>query len=198
MRDPYRCIYTSSYDRGLDVLLEIWPQVVKEVPKANLHIFYGWQLFDLAHKDNPASMMWKSKVVEGMEQESVTHHGRVSQPEIIEEIKKSGLWTYPTYFGEINCISAIKAQAHGAIPVVVNYAALKETVQYGVKVEGDIYDQETKDEYTKQLIAILKDHDRQKEIRPGMMKWAKEKYGWNKIAKNWSDLFKEENAKKES
>src|SRR3990167_10087428 len=188
MRNNKRVIYTSSYDRGADILLKMWSKVKEAVPEAELHLFYGWQLFDMAHHDNPGSMMWKEDLQKMMEHPGVTDHGRIPQPELVEEYKKSGIWAYPTYFGEINCISGLKAQAYGCEPIVVNYAALKETVQFGRKIEGDIYDKETQDEFKKQLIDALK-NPMSEEKRQEMMKWANEKYAWSKIAKEWGVVF---------
>ena len=191
MKNLTRCIYTSSYDRGLQHLLEMWPDIKKEVPEAELHIFYGWQIFDQFYRDNPSSMSWKDKMMEMMKYDGVKEYGRIAQPDLVEEYKKSGIWAYPTHFGEINCISAIKAQAYGCEPVVVNYAALRETVQFGRKVEGDIYDKETKDAFKVQLIEALK-NPMPEEKRKEMMKWANEKYAWSVIAKSWSEEFKKE------
>lgn len=190
MRNPYACMYTSSYDRGLEHLLKMWPEIKKEVPKAELHIFYGWQLFESFYRNNPGSMAWKDKMDKMMEAKGITHHGRVSQPEIEKWYQKCGLWTYPTHFGEISCISAMKAQVWGAIPVVIDYAALKTTVQYGVKVDGDIYEPEVKENYKKELISLLTDHNRQEEIRKPMMKWARKEFPWRKVAKQWDKEFK--------
>ena len=77
------------------------------------------------------------------------------------------------------------------MPVCIDYAALQETVKYGMKVKGDIYDKETKEEYKKALITALKDDKWQKQQREAMMPWAKEKYSWSKIALQWNDDFKE-------
>ena len=167
----------------------MWPDVKKEIPDAELHIFYGWLLFDRFYHDNPSSMKWKERMLEMMKADGVTEHGRIAQTDLVEEYKKSGIWAYPTHFGEINCISAIKAQAYGCEPVVVNYAALKETVQFGRKVEGDIYDQETKDEFKKQLIdALLNPLSDAKRLE--MQKWAKDTYTWSVIAKTWDKEFR--------
>jgi len=184
-----RVIYTSSYDRGLEHLLKMWPDVVKEVPGAELHIFYGWQLFVQFHKGNPGSMMWKAEMDKMMKYKGITHHGRVSQDELVGEYEKSGIWAYPTHFGEINCISALKAQRYGCEPVVVDYAALKETVQFGRKIEGDIYDTKTQEEFKKQLIDALK-NPMDKQERRKMRTWAG-RYTWDKVAKTWDSLFKE-------
>ncbi len=188
-RNNKRIIYTSSFDRGLQHLLEMWPEIRKAVPDAELEIFYGWQLFDKFYAGNPASMAWKAKMVEMMGQEGIVKHGRLTQPELEKEMRTCGIFSYPAHFGEINCISAIKAQAFGCEPVVINYAALRETVRYGRKVEGDIYDDETKEEYKKQLIDALK-HPMTKPKRVKMMQWANKIYKWSTVAKSWSDLFK--------
>lgn len=190
-KDLKRIVYTSSYDRGLEHLLEMWPDVKKAVPEAQLHVYYGWQLFLEFYKNNPSSMKWYEKMCNLLKQDGVTDHGRIPQAELKEEMLKSGIWAYSTHFGEINCISGIKAQAYGCEPVVVNYAALKETVQHGRKVEGDIYDDETKEAFKTQLIEALKSPMASEE-RQEMMKWAQDKYGWDKIADQWSEEFKKE------
>lgn len=188
MRDFNRVVYTSSYDRGLQHLLEMWPEVIKECPKATLHVYYGWQLFEKFYANNPSSMAWMKKMQDMMTYEGITHHGRIPQEKVKEEMLKSGIWAYPTHFGEISCISAIKAQAYGCEPVVVNYAALKETVQFGRRVDGDIYDQETKDEFKKQLLDALK-HPMSEERREEMMKYARSRWSWNTIASDWTKEF---------
>lgn len=190
MRNNKRVIYTSSYDRGLEHLLRMWPEVKKEVSEAELHIFYGWQLFDKFYSNNPASMSWKQKMTDMMREPGVIEHGRLAQPDLTKEYELSGVWAYPTHFGEINCISAIKAQAYGCEPVVVNYAALKETVQYGRKVDGDIYDRETQEAFKKELIDALKNPMEEK-YRRLMMEWALDKYEWSVIAREWNKEFKE-------
>lgn len=192
-RDPHKIIYSSSYDRGLEHLLEMWPKIRQAIPDATLEIFYGWSMFDFMAANNPPRQMWKKQMDEKMNQPGITHHGRVSHKELAEWYAKSGIWAYPTHFGEISCITAMMAQTYGAIPVVVNYAALRETVKHGVRIEGDIYDQETKDEYVKELIGLLKDPERQESIRTEMV--AAADFSWSTVAKQWDELFKLQNPK---
>lgn len=191
MRNNKRVIYTSSYDRGLQQLLDMWPTIRKVVPDAELEVFYGWQLFDKFHSGNPASMSWKAKIVSLLSQPGIVKHGRLSQPELKAEMETCGIWAYPTTFQEINCISAIKAQAYGCVPVVMNEAALQTTVQFGIKVDGDIYDDEVKALYTKQLIWALQNPDWQGEVRKPMQEWANS-LSWGKVATQWSAAFRGE------
>jgi len=190
MNAPNKVIWTSSYDRGLEHLLKMWPDVVKEVPNAKLNVFYGWQLFDKFFRDNPERMAWKEKMEEMMTHKGITHHGRVPQPQIIKEMKKCGIWAYPTHFGEISCITGMKAQALGCVPVVVEYAALETTVQHGIKIKGDIYDPKVSEKFKTELIDLLKDSERQDEIRKKMVPWARREFTWSKVAEQWDKEFK--------
>lgn len=195
MRNSNACFYGSSYDRGLEHLLKIWPDVKKVVPQAELHIAYGWQLFVRFYSNNPASMGWKARMDEMMKAEGIIHHGRLPQKKVEELMKTCGLWTYPTHFGEINCINAMKAQSFGCVPVYVNYAALQTTVKYGLPVEGDIYEKEVRELYKEKLIWALQNPDWQEECRQVMMPWAQKKFPWSNVAKQWSDEFKRDELK---
>lgn len=101
-----------------------------------------------------------------------------------------GVVIHNCHFGEINCISAIKAQAWGAVPVVINYAALETTVQYGIKVKGDIYEPEVREKYKDKLIWALKNPNWQEEVRKPMMVWARNTFTWDKVAIQWSAEFR--------
>lgn len=190
MRNNKWVIWQSSYDRGLSHLLEIWDDVVKEVPDAQLHIFYGWTLFERFYKDNPERMAWKAEMDRMMDKPSIVHHGRVPQKEMQSWIERCGIWAFPCHFYEISCISAMRSQIGGAIPVCTDFAALESTVQYGVKVSGDIYDPEVLEKFKQELIAMLKDENKQEEIRKEMIPWAKQMFTWTRVGEQWSNLFK--------
>ena len=195
-RNPHRMIYTSSYDRGLETLLKLFPLVKEEVPQAELHIFYGWDLFDRSHSDNPKMMEMKERIIKLMEQDGVYEHGRVSQEQIIEEYQKSGAWAYPTEFGEISCITAMKAQVAGCIPITTNVAALDETVHFGLKVDSkNIYtDKDAQAEWVQGAINILKNPPTEDE-RQEMINWAKNRFNWDSVAKQWDEEFLKDNSK---
>lgn len=184
-RNPHRMIYASSYDRGLEKLLVMFPKIKEEVPDAELHIFYGWNTYDEMVKTGRRSAEWKNRMLILMDQPGVFEHGRIGQKKLVKEHFKSGVWAYPTLFTEISCIGAMRSQACGAIPVVNDYAALKETVKWGIKNEGDVTKDETFVNYATKLIALLKDNETQEKIRQEMMPKAIEQFGWNKIAESW-------------
>jgi glycosyltransferase involved in cell wall biosynthesis len=183
-------IFASSPDRGLVYLLKNWDQIKKAVPKAELEIYYGFNVYDAIHGRNPARMAWKAKILEMMKQDGISYKDRVGHQELADAFAGAGIWTYPTDFTEISCISAMKAQAYGAVPVVTNYAALKETVKNGIKVDVDIRTKAGQEEYVAALVSLLKDPAKQEDIRKTMMPFAQDYYLWNKVAQNWNQLFK--------
>lgn len=200
-RDPHRIIYMSSHIRGLALLYDIWPDVKKAVPQATLDIYYGWESYVNMNKDNPSNqpggMAWMRMMQDWEKKlDGVTDHGKIGQKEIVREIFKSGVWAYPCPFPEIYCITAIKAQAGGAIPVSSDFAALAETVQYGTRIHMTAQDENTpvvhwdKDnvlKYKKALIHMLKHPEKQEKIRKDMMSWARRVPTWASVAQQWTD-----------
>lgn len=189
MRNSKTIVSGSSYDRGLEHLLKMWPDIIKEVPDAKLRIFYGWTLFDKIMANNPERMAWKEKMVELMKQPGITELGRISHGACEVEFQNAGIWAYSCHFGEISCITGMRAQAYGSAPVCTDYAALDETVQYGIKVKGDIYEPEIKEEFKRDLIDTLITPPTE-EKRQEMMKWAREKFKWSSVAKQWDEEFR--------
>ena len=188
---PGRLFYGSSYDRGLEGLLKIWPDIRKEFPEARLNVFYGWQLFDTAYRNNPQKMSWKAEMEKMLLQDGIIHHGRVGQRELANTMGKCSIFAYPCSFEEINCLTAIRSQALGLIPVVTDYAALKETVKFGEKSVGEVRSplpKETLENYKGTLLGVLRNEA--KYDRDAMIKWARSTFSWEEIAKQWEGVLK--------
>lgn len=190
-RDPHRILYASSHVRGLAYIYEIWPEVKKAVPDATLNVFYGRESYDAVHKGNPERMKWMDDMQQkAKDLEGVTDHGKASQQQIVEEGFNSGLWAYPCPFPEIYCITAIKSQASGAVPVASNYAALDETIQFGHKQEFGEFDEKDLEKYKEALIWWLQHPEEQEKIRPKMQEWARTN-SWASIADGWVRDFED-------
>lgn len=188
-RDPHNLTYQSSHVRGLRFLYEIWPDVKKAVPDATLDVYYGWDSYDKINAGNPERMAWKDEMVQLEKSlDGVTDHGKVGQDKIVEATFKAGIWAYPTTFPEIYCITAIKAQAGGAIPVCSNYAALEEMVQSGEKM--DLYPMTDKglEHYKERLIWWLTHPEEQEKERQKAKDWGRGN-SWLATAEGWVDDF---------
>ena len=183
-----KLFYGSSYDRGLDILLPLWPRILEKYPDATLDICYGWDLFIAGYRDNPERMAWMEKINKLMDQKGIVHHGRVGKEKLAEIRRSCGIWAYPTYFAEINCITALSAQADGLVPVTMNAFALKETVGAGYKIDGDIYEKDTQEKWLSALLEIMGDVDKWKEESKKAQDFGSN-YSWAKIAGEWTRYF---------
>lgn len=144
-RTPHRVLYTSSPDRGLEQLLDAWPQVRAGVPDAELHVFYGWDMLERMALREPTSSQGvffaalKTKLA-ALDGRGVFIHGRVDQNVLADEMLRSGVWVHPstqpdgTEFTETSCISAMESQAAGMNVVYRPVGALPETVCIGMPI----------------------------------------------------------------
>lgn len=194
-KQPNRVIYSSSPDRGLNIILEhIWPAVVEEVPNAELHVYYGWDSFDKATEISPDVVQYRAFREKMdrlfLESKNVVQHGRINQVELAHEFEKASIWLYPTYFAETYCITAIEAQLGGAIPITNQLAGLKETVQNGIFINGDVTSAEVQQEFARQTIRVLKmDPEERRKLQTIVRKKAPA-VSWNDRASNWLDLLR--------
>lgn len=184
----HKLFWGSSYDRGLDILLNMWPKIIEKYPDTLLVICYGWDMFIKGYANNPERMNWMERMEKLMKQKGITHYGRVGKNALKVLRKDSTIWAYPTYFCEINCITALECQSDGVVPVVIKIGALDETVQSGIKIEGDIYDEETQDEFLQALYLLLGKPDKWKEESKKAKEFTRN-YSWEKIAKEWGKQF---------
>lgn len=185
----HKLIYTSSYDRGLEWLLQMWPNIKQKYKDATLDICYGWNTFDQLLANNPERQAWKAHMISSMSQEGITEHGRIGKKELKELRQQCGILAYPSHFYEIFCISAVEAALDGVVPVVTALGALNETVPFGVIVEGDITHTEVRKKYLEELLALMGNEGKRKKLAIQGMEWAK-KYSWVNIAKDWEKEFK--------
>lgn len=184
----HKLFWGSSYDRGLQHLLGMWDEIKEKYPDAELHICYGWNTFMDFYKDNPERLAWKRRIDEMMNKPGIIHHGRLSKEELQKVRQQCGIWAYPTHFTEINCMTALECQKDGCVPVTMNLAALSETVKSGIKVDGDIYDDEVKEEYLKRIFEMMENKGMWEEEQVYGKEFVK-KFTWEKIADKWEKNF---------
>lgn len=184
-RDSHRVIYMSANERGLRILLDIWPDVRKAVPDATLTPYYGWQSFDAVNRDNPERMAWKATMVARMKELGIPQSVRIGQDEINQEIFKSGIFAYPCFFPEVNCITAQKAMAGGAVPITSDFAVLKDIIKHGEAVPMNSFKPEDIERYKERLIWWLQHPEEQEKVRTKMMSWARKEFSWERTAQQW-------------
>jgi len=144
---PFRVTYSSSPDRGLDKLLDLWPKVVEIVRakhpnnllRPELHVYYGfanWRKSSLLQGRADELVRTEFLYTKMQKTPGVVYHGIVGKAELALSHRRSQMWLYPTDFLETSCITAMEAQAAGSKIVATRCGALPETAPSAFFVDG--------------------------------------------------------------
>ncbi len=178
--NPYSCIYGSNYGRGLEILASIWPAVKEAFPRASLDVYYGWQHWGQLSAEKEAELRKKISALKSL---NVQEHGLVSHKELTDAYARTSFWTYPCILPETFCITAIKAQLAGAVPVILEGSALSETVRHG-------YSCSQRSEYLALLLDALKQAETiSLQDRSKMGEFILNEFTWEKMMGRWDRLF---------
>jgi glycosyltransferase involved in cell wall biosynthesis len=126
-----RFVFTSVPARGLDIMLDIWPKIRKEIPDATLVITSDYRL-------------WGSHLGQGNEQfiakamrlEGIIFLSAIPREKLIEEQLKAEVNVYPCIYDELFCIAIAESQVAGAYPITSDCGALA-TTNMGTIIPGD-------------------------------------------------------------
>ncbi len=178
--NPYSCIYASNYGRGLDTLLDIWPQIKKNFPQATLDIYYGWKHWGLLSAEKEASL---KRQIQELHILGVQEHGVVGHEELARAFERTSFWTYPCSAVETFCITALKAQIAGTVPVICQHSGLTETCRNGFTCS-----------HSKEYLSLLTQAMEQAknislESRRKLGDFVLQEFTWQKIAHKWKNLF---------
>lgn len=186
-----KVVFSSSPDRGLDRAIKVMERVVKHVPEAKLHVYYG---FDNIRKLKGEAEAQKIEALMAGK-DFIVYHGNLSQTDLTKEMAAACVWLYPSNFQETFCITALEALCSGVYPVVRAWGALPDTLS-GAESMGMAsvldFDCETEEEiaaYADETIAALRERRWEKvSVDPS-------DFSWRGVAKEWLQIFGLEEAK---
>ena len=173
---PYRFIYTSCAERGLDVLIDIIPKIKEKYPLTTLYLFVNKNLI----YNNTL------KIIENTDY--IFLNDRVNQDQVAIELLKSDIWLYPTTFLESYCITALEAMASKCLVATVNYGGLGNIVEgKGILCEYPIED--NVDDLIKKLFMVMGKPSLKNHLIDKAYNWAITQT-YESLAKEWiNDIF---------
>ena len=121
-------IYSSCAERGLERLLELWPEILSVLPDATLNIcsYNNFPTNDSEEKMQNTINKYA---------ESIKHLGKLNQTELYGLMKKSEFWLYPCCFLETSCITGMELLMHEVICLYYPIGGLSDTMKdYGLQV----------------------------------------------------------------
>ncbi len=179
-RNPYRFCYVSYYTRGLEHILRgIWPVIKKLEPKAELHLYYGLNMFN----DQNLVEHYKKLIGASM---GVIDHGRQNTDFIVREKYMSSFQLYITNTNsEIDCISIRESLVTGCIPLISDFGVFKER-------EGIHFDLVENNNVLNaigyEIVKLIKEPQKLDVLR-NVFKKSATILSWSDIANNWLSVI---------
>ena len=175
-RNPYRFCYVSYYTRGLEYILKsIWPIIKKLEPKAELHLYYGLEMFNDKNLVNHYKQLIGSSL-------GVIDHGRQNIEFIVREKYLSSFQLYITNtISEIDCISIRESLVTGCIPLISNFGVFKE--REGIHFDF-IENDHVLNAIGQEIVKLTKDNNKMNVLR-NVFKKSKTILSWEDIANLW-------------
>lgn len=201
-RDPHKCVYSSSPDRGLESLVQMWPRIRALVPDATLHVFYGFTLWKAcAAPGSPLETRIRNleSAIASLADQGVVMRGKVDQRTLAREMMSAGLWTYSQWFAETSCIGAMEAQAAGLHIVTSPIAAMSETARDAATfIEGDWLSADYQEKFSQAVVDIMSLPQVTSDgARFKIQEQARRRFSWDGVAEEWEALFRAELARKQ-
>lgn len=179
---PYRMIFSSISDRGLDNLWRQYPIVKKEVPEVSLVITSDYRLWGTSYDGNARHRpKWVAH-------EDVTFLGAVPRERLIKLQLESELMLYPCNYEELFCISVAEAQYAGVYPVTSALGALV-TTNMGTVFQVDPNDPRNDVTFADAVAKMFRNREGLKDAQEECKSLAYERFRPEVILKVWEKVF---------
>lgn len=183
-KDPFKFVWPSSHDRGVDRAIRILKKVRETYPEVKLHVFYGYEnlyKYGLGHlADRVKALIEENK-------DWVIYHGATEQKAMIEHFKTAAYWLYPSDWIETSCITASEVLCSRVYPIVRRIGGVVDTLAHAESLGmASLVDSEcvTDAEHERFVTATL-DAISQNSYRH--VKINAEDLSWEKVAREWLD-----------
>lgn len=183
-------VYTSTPFRGLNELLDYFPEIKQQVPDATCAILSGMQTYGVSDEDN---LKEYGEIYQKTHQPGVTLYGPKAKRDMIEILEESRVFAYPNTFAETFCIAALEAQAAGLPVVTTELAGLKERVRHGEDgflVSGLPSQPHYKNDFIYYAVRCLTDDALWSRLSYSAYQKSRA-YSYSLLAEKWEDYFYE-------
>ena len=180
--------YTSTPFRGLELLIDIFPKIKRQVPDATLKVFSGMQLYQVPgglEQKEYGDLYRLCRETEGVE-----YIGSIPQPKLAEELRAVSVLSYPNTFPETSCIAVMEAMAAGCQIITSNLGALSETTAGFAKLIPVTSGREQYiNDFVQETVTVLEQFRRRDRGLMGSLarqvNFANGHYTWGRRAEEW-------------
>ena len=163
-------VWSSRPERGLNILLDLWPKILEKMPDATL---------DICSYDNfTQETMYIKNIIDN--NPNIKYHGKLNTKELYKLINNADYWLYTCTWPETSCITAMEMLMCEVVCLYYPIAGLVNTIgDYGIKVERG-----------NEIESILNlSRERKIELREKGKEYALS-CSWENRAEQWSNILR--------
>jgi len=189
-KDEVRLVYTSTPQRGLELLVPIFIELCKKHDNIVLDVFSSFNIYGWAESDKPYEKLFEMC----RDHPKINYHGAQPNEVVREALKKAHILAYPSIWMECNSRSVIEGMSAGMLCVHPNLAGLPDTsggMNFMYQWDPD-KQKHARKFYTalSNAIDIVHTEDISNYLRLVKM-YTDSRYNWTKVASQWQDLLME-------
>lgn len=187
-KDKIRLVYSSTPQRGLDILIPVFDKLCEKYDNIELDVFSSFKIYGWDEADKQFEPLYDAC----RKHPKINYHGYVPNEELHEHLKKCHIHAYPSTWFETSCRAMLEAMSAGLVCVHPNFGALYETSGgLNVMYQGD----QDKNVHAGQFYNAL-DFAIENVLEDDIQAYTKfvksytdHRYSWSKIAAKWTNLL---------
>lgn len=187
-KEEVRLVYTSTPQRGLEILIPVFEELCKTHDNIVLDVFSSFKIYGWDDYDKQFEPLYERC----RQHPKINYHGFAPNEVVRETVQKAHILAYPSIWLECNSASIIEAMSAGVMCVHPNYGGLVDTsggltTMYNwdkdVNTHANIF-------YSVLDHAISSvNNDQVQNYLKFVKEYADTRYSWNKIAAQWTGLL---------
>ena len=187
-RIPFRCLFSSVPDRGLDNMILLWREIKEAIPESSLVITSDYRLWGCPSPGNEKFRM------RALTLPDTSFVGALPRMEFVREQLKADALTYPCTYEELFCYAVAEAEIAGAMPFTTTLGALPTTNMGYLFNFVDFSFKRNREAYISYLGDFLYDKDKENK-RSKLQEDAYSRFLLPVVMEQWDKLVFEEDKK---
>lgn len=187
--DEVRLVYTSTPQRGLDILVPVFVELCKKHDNIVLDVFSSFNIYGWSESDKPFEKLFDIC----RDHPKINYHGAQPNEVVRQALNKAHILAYPSTWMECNSRSVIEAMSAGLLCVHPNFAGLPDTAG-GLNFMYQWNDDKSKhaNVFFNALDNAIQtvNQDSLQQYLKLVKIYADSRYNWTKVASQWDDLLR--------
>ncbi len=122
-KDKIRLVYTSTPQRGLEILVPVFEHLAKTNPNIHLDVFSSFKIYGQDQRD----ALYEPLYNRIRNHPQMTYHGFTPNDKLKEHLNTAHIFAYPSTWIETSCRAMLEAMSAGLVCVHPNNGALNES-----------------------------------------------------------------------